>query len=84
MVEGSTILTLKKEYLSTLSAGVHNITFVYPDGSATTTLTVKEKVSTQKLVNPKTGDNITLYIVLLGISIIGLSKTLIYTKKLEN
>ena len=84
LVEGSTILTLKKEYLSTLSAGVHNITFVYPDGSATTTLTIKEKASnTEKLVNPKTGDNITLYIVLLGISIIGLSKTLMYTKKLD-
>ena len=80
--EGSTILTLKKEYLSTLSSGVHNITFVYSDGSATTTLTIKEKTSnTEKLVNPKTGDNIMLYISMLGLSIIGLSSIGIYTKK---
>ena len=79
---GSTILTLKKEYLSTLSVGTHNITFVYPDGSATTTLTIPEPVNdnqttndntTQaRITNPKTGDNIIFYITILSISIIGL------------
>ncbi len=35
-VSGSTIVTLEKEYLDTLSVGVHKLTIVYTDGEAIT------------------------------------------------
>ncbi|MDD6656990.1 MAG: X2-like carbohydrate binding domain-containing protein [Lachnospiraceae bacterium] len=37
---GSTIITFKKEYLSTLAAGTHNITIVFTDGEASTSVTI--------------------------------------------
>ena len=39
---GSTILTLKAEYLNTLSVGTHKVKFQYSDGSAETTFVIKE------------------------------------------
>ena len=41
-VSGSTVLTLKSDYLKTLVAGNHIVTFVYEDGIATADLTVVE------------------------------------------
>lgn len=38
---GSTIITLKKDYLDTLSAGTHTFEIVWTDGSASTNFTVK-------------------------------------------
>lgn len=38
---GSTIVTLKKEYLNTLSVGKHTLTFVYNDGECSTEFEVK-------------------------------------------
>ncbi|WP_346662652.1 DUF6273 domain-containing protein [uncultured Merdimonas sp.] len=40
---GSTIITLKAEYLETLAAGEHTLTVLYTDGKATGTFTVTEK-----------------------------------------
>ena len=40
---GSTIITLKAEYLETLAAGKHTLTVLYTDGKATGTFTVTEK-----------------------------------------
>ncbi|MCI8466367.1 MAG: hypothetical protein HFI63_11050 [Lachnospiraceae bacterium] len=42
-VSGSTIVTLKAEYIDTLTAGVHTVTFHYSDGQAQTTLTLEEE-----------------------------------------
>lgn len=39
--EGSTIVTLKAEYLNTLSVGSHTIEIVWTDGTASTTFTIK-------------------------------------------
>lgn len=39
---GSTIVTLKNEYLKTLSEGEHKITFVYKDGKVNSSFEVKE------------------------------------------
>ena len=44
-VSGSTVVTLKAEYLKTLSAGTHEVTFVYTDGECTTNLEVKNVAS---------------------------------------
>ena len=38
---GSTILTLKAEYLNTLSVGTHKVKFQYSDGSAESTFVIK-------------------------------------------
>ena len=46
-VSGSTKVTLKAEYLKTLSAGTHEVTFVYTDGECSTNLEVK-KVSSKE------------------------------------
>ena len=70
--EGSTIVTLKADYLKTLAAGSHNIERLWTDGSASTRFTVDAKATVNKgtatvnkgttAVNkgtrsPKTGDN---------------------------
>lgn len=62
-VSGSTIITLKPEYINTLSAGVHTLTINYTDGMAETTLTLKEEDSRptegeqNPPQNPPTGDD---------------------------
>ena len=69
---GSTIITFKKEYVDTLSAGEHTLKVTFTDGGeATTTFTVANVTS--EIDNPKTGDNIALYIVTGVLSMIGLA-----------
>lgn len=69
---GSTIITFKKEYVDTLSAGEHTLKVTFTDGGeATTTFTVANV--TPEIDNPKTGDNIALYIVTGVLSMIGLA-----------
>ena len=40
-VSGSTVITLKKDYLSTLSVGKHTLTVVYSDGECSTEFEIK-------------------------------------------
>ena len=47
-VSGSTIVTFMKEYLATLSNGIHKLTVVYTDGECSTNFTVKEAAKPQK------------------------------------
>ena len=69
---GSTVITLKAEYLNTLPAGEHTITVLYIDGEATGTFTVggetsvptgsdqtgdKDSSDTRKTDSPQTGDD---------------------------
>ena len=71
-LSGSTIITFKKEYVDTLSAGEHTLKVTFTDGGeATTTFTVANV--TPEIDNPKTGDNIAVYIVTGVLSIIGLA-----------
>lgn len=71
---GSTIITFNIGYMNTLKAGAHAIKVNYTDGSAETSLTVKEKtasVTNDKNTNsPQTGDhsNLILLVALLFIS----------------
>ena len=65
-VSGSTIVTLKKSYLDTLSKGSHTLSFMYTDGNANATLTIN------KPNNPNTSDNIMIYINILCLSSLGL------------
>mgnify|MGYP002521934602 CR=1 FL=1 len=88
---GSTVITLNKEYVDTLSIGEHTIKVEFSDGgSATTKFEVKAKqVNTEKtedITNPQTGDNIGAYIILSIISVLGIAATVVINnkKKREN
>ena len=68
--EGSTIVTLKAEYLETLSVGKHTLAVVSETGTAETEFTIKAAAVADDTQSPQTGDssNIALWIVLLLIS----------------
>ena len=52
--EGSTIISLKAEYLNTLSVGSHTFEIIWNDGSASTNFTIEED---EMIDVPQTGDN---------------------------
>ena len=87
--EGSTIITLKKEYVNTLSEGVHTLKVLFNDNNtATTSFTVvKNSTNTSnskaEIEPPHTGittsanNNALLYIIVLVLSILTISKTIL-------
>lgn len=82
--EGSTIVTLKADYVATLSVGEHTIGLVSTNGTATTTFTVKAKTAVDNDTDsPQTGDNsrMALWIALLAASVFGLAGTAVYSKR---
>ena len=89
---GSTIITLKKEYVDTLSEGEHTLRAVFNDGGEATTQFTVAKVNTpveddtKTEDNPKTGDNVIFYVVTGTLSMLGLAGAGIYTyrRKQEN
>ncbi|WP_138268424.1 X2-like carbohydrate binding domain-containing protein [Anaerofustis stercorihominis] len=68
---GSTIITLKPEYLNTLSVGKHTLTVIYTDGEVTGEFEILDK---NKIITPETGDdnNIGLWTILSIIAGCGL------------
>lgn len=52
VAEGSTVVTLKKEYLATLKEGKHTISIVSTDGTASTEFTIKK----EQIVKPEDSD----------------------------
>ncbi len=96
-VSGSTVITLKNDYLDTLSVGKHTLTVVYNDGECSTEFEIKAAPSGGETTpanpsegntdSPKTGDtsNLTLWIVLLLVSGgAAVGTTLAGTKKKHN
>nr|MDD5836899.1 leucine-rich repeat protein [Eubacteriales bacterium] len=88
--KGSTIVTLKADYLNTLSVGSHTLDIVWKDGSASTTFTVNAKEvaktdteSSSDTKSPQTGNNsiMLLWIALLFASGVGVSSTSVFVKK---
>ena len=81
--EGSTIVTLKPEYLNTLTAGKHTLEIVWTDGTADTTFTVDAKSANTDTKSPQTGDSssIALWIALLLVSSAGVLSTAVLGKK---
>ncbi len=77
---GSTILTLKKEYLSSLKPGTYKLTFVYNDDNLETTFIINGS-GDSSINNPDTKDNIYVYMYLLGLSIFGLCGMTVYKRK---
>ncbi len=62
--EGSTVVTLKADYLNTLSVGKHTVGIKSKNGIAETTITITQ-TDTNTVTSPKTGDTTTISIVLL-------------------
>ena len=56
-VSGSTVVTLKAEYLNTLSVGNHTVALVWEDGSAETTVKIVENAADNDNNNSDTGNN---------------------------
>lgn len=97
ITEGSTVLTLKDEYLKTLSAGTYELTVVYMNGSSvTTTFKIEEKKDfnipsasaeeTNNTIfdvenNPKTSDNILIYVLIGVIALVIVIVAIISIKK---
>ena len=84
---GSTILTLKNSFLKTLSEGTHTLKMIYIDNTIETTFNVDNASSNNqsnntdtKIENPKTGDNVENYIIMLLLSIFTLAGINIYLK----
>lgn len=77
--EGSTIVTLKAEYLGTLSVGKHTLAIVSETGTATTEFTIKAAADSSS----QTGDdfNIALYAGLAILAAAGAVGTGIYRRR---
>ena len=77
---GSTIVTIKSDYLKTLSAGTHNIVVNFTDNSITTTITINNAATGSSL--PSTGEmqSVAMYIGLAmiiaasALSVMGIRK----------
>ena len=79
--EGSIIVTLNAEFVSTLSVGEHTIGIVSESGTATAKFTVKANGGSAE--SPKTGDdnNIVVWSLIALLSLAGLSATVVASKK---
>ena len=90
---GSTIITFNKDYASSLSEGEHTLKVAFNNGGEAITkftiakaeqteiTTLVEEPTTTTSDNPKTGDNIAIWICLLVISMIGVIVTVELVKK---
>ena len=82
---GSTIITLKPDYLNTLSVGKHTLTVIYTDGEATGEFEIlkKTETTTPETTTPQTGDNsnVGLWITLLFVAACGLTGTTVYSRR---
>ena len=80
---GSTIITLKKEYVDNLSIGKHTLKVVFSDGGQATTIFNVAK-TTVPVENPNTLDNVMIYIVSGILSIIGITGAVTFYKRKQN
>ena len=79
--EGSTIVTLKADYVATLPVGEHTIGIVSESGTATTTFTVEEKATAEDSVKIGDNTNLALWIALMLLSGAGITGTAIYSRR---
>ena len=75
-------IILKKGYLETLQPGVYTLTVCYSNGAVAKTLVVIP--NKEEVINPKTSDNIMMYISMLMISTVILIIYIIRNKKNMN
>ncbi|MGN1188756.1 MAG: X2-like carbohydrate binding domain-containing protein, partial [Lachnospiraceae bacterium] len=83
-VSGSTIVTLKEEYLKTLPAGEHTLTMVFRSGSASTNFEIKTDTGNPTdNISPSTGDTslLMLWISLLLTGTVGIVSMIFVSKR---
>ena len=78
---GSTIITFKKSFADKLTKGEHTLKVVFNDGGAAVT---KFIINANLIENPNTGDNITSYVIVSILSLLGLIGTGIYKLKKQS
>ena len=78
---GSTVVTLKKDFLQKLSVGKHTITILFGDGQAEGSFRVSEGLDA---TNPETGDDFSmgLWMAVMGLSLAGGIGMIVFRKKL--
>ena len=78
VTSGSTVITLKPEFLGTLSVGKHILTVIYSDGRVDGEFEVLEKADTN---TPATGDdsNVYIWIALMLVTACGLTGTTVHS-----
>ena len=79
-VEGSVIITLKPEFLTTLSVGEHTITFKFSNSTVTTKFTVVASQASNPANVPATGEVISTTAV-AGASVIALAGVTLFLRK---
>ena len=79
---GSTIITFKKEFIDSLSAGEHTLKVVFTDGGVASTKFVISKY-VENSNNPKTFDNGFTYIGGFILATLGLGLCMIYKRRLN-
>lgn len=79
--EGSTVITLKNEFLKKLGTGKHTITILFEDGQAEAAFKVAEGLDD---TNPETGDTFPmgLWLTLMGTSAAGIIAVMVFRKKI--
>ncbi len=78
--EGSTVISLKKEFVDSLAVGEHTLKVLFTNGEANTTFTIEETVKQeqeQEISNPKTGDNVVMYVVIASVSVLEIITTIV-------
>ncbi len=77
---GSTVITLKNQYLKSLSTGSHTMKMIYIDHEIETSFMVENHTS--NIINPNTNDDIGNYVMMVIVSILCLIGTIINRKRL--
>ena len=80
---GSTIITFKQSYIDTLSVGEHTLKVVFIDGGEANTKFMVTSV-TPEVDNPKTGENMPIYIITSILSLLILIGTIVVVKRKHN
>ncbi len=81
--KGSTVITLKSDYLKTLSEGEHTITVNFKDGTATAAFNNLKRVAESIPATGETAIKATVGVVLVLVAVSGLAVVLIKRKKSE-
>ena len=82
--EGSTVITLKADYLNILTEGTHTVEIIWTDGSAQTSFKVNNtSEDNNRITVPKTGDNshLSLWITLMLSLMVGVTPLLFVHRK---
>ena len=87
---GSTVVTLKKDYLSTLSVGKHTLTVVYNDGECSTNFVIKavagqgsSQPGTEKIAKTSDSNSAVTFAALMLITGMGAAYTVSVRKKFK-